>query len=661
MIKKNRKIRCRINYKHTLLELSVNRKDPCEVIRELISNSYDAKASVIEIYPLLKYDGFIFIDNGIGISSEKEVNGVTPIDAFFSIGLSTKTLGESIGYKCQGSKLCFASGKFALITRCQEDNESYWRSVVIDNPRDTLDSEQDNIEIQEDIQPWLTLRKLLPQPDARTVAIIQHLDETYFKSNLKTGTIIIVKDLEIDNFSKYYGTDKKHPYIKSYIKYYTRHGDVRLLDYERTGFAAKEAKIFKTSSPTYNDKCELFIWNSNEKKGKLEKIPPGYPYIEKPTFIPGMEDHFWKPPAEIKRLNSGRFYYRRSHVFKFDGITYCLVLAIDGNRRALEYYEDLDRQGTKKSGIKFSSQRGTFVCSEGLKICSYNEIFNDSLLQDYMVLSDSKAQTHYALMINGSFQLVTNRNSLSESSIKILRNDDFLEQIKNFLDRSLNDGKVFKQLIQRIGNEVSESKSEVQVKQFNKVKDSILQRDHFFILDIEIVKSKKFLVPSLGEEHGVGALYTLLAHLVSVASPYSKFWLRPLNFSGQGIDSLAAEFNDDTLKQELKGLEYKYTFSSDELFNHPLVVTDQIVCWKLDESVQDGSPVDDGDYVGEILFTNDLKGIGCEIINIQNRYGSCHNYNIKVVCLKDLIDKTFQCDWKKGVSSLISQSKKRSR
>jgi hypothetical protein len=40
MAKNNRKIRCRINYKHTLSELSVNRKDPCEVIRELISNSY---------------------------------------------------------------------------------------------------------------------------------------------------------------------------------------------------------------------------------------------------------------------------------------------------------------------------------------------------------------------------------------------------------------------------------------------------------------------------------------------------------------------------------------------------------------------------------------------------------------------------------------------
>lgn len=57
-----------IDYKHVLSELSVNRKDPCEVIRELISNSYDAKASNIKIYPLFQYEGFIFFDNGTGLS-----------------------------------------------------------------------------------------------------------------------------------------------------------------------------------------------------------------------------------------------------------------------------------------------------------------------------------------------------------------------------------------------------------------------------------------------------------------------------------------------------------------------------------------------------------------------------------------------------------------
>ncbi|MDE5085948.1 MAG: hypothetical protein O4805_01820, partial [Trichodesmium sp. St16_bin2-tuft] len=51
-----------ISYNHILSELSVNRQDPCEVIRELISNSYDANASQIQIYPLLQEKGFIFFD-----------------------------------------------------------------------------------------------------------------------------------------------------------------------------------------------------------------------------------------------------------------------------------------------------------------------------------------------------------------------------------------------------------------------------------------------------------------------------------------------------------------------------------------------------------------------------------------------------------------------
>lgn len=91
----------KVSYKHVLRELSVNRKDPCEVIRELISNSYDAKASVIQIYPLIQYQGFIFFDNGIGMSAKESDRDpdteVTPYQSFFSIGLSTKTPGNSIG------------------------------------------------------------------------------------------------------------------------------------------------------------------------------------------------------------------------------------------------------------------------------------------------------------------------------------------------------------------------------------------------------------------------------------------------------------------------------------------------------------------------------------------------------------------------------------
>jgi hypothetical protein len=94
-----------IEFRHVLNELSVNRHDPCEVLRELISNSYDAKAKNILYVPLKDQRGFAFFDDGTGLDTNKQIHGITPWAAFFSIGKSTKQQGDGIGYKCQGSKL----------------------------------------------------------------------------------------------------------------------------------------------------------------------------------------------------------------------------------------------------------------------------------------------------------------------------------------------------------------------------------------------------------------------------------------------------------------------------------------------------------------------------------------------------------------------------
>lgn len=269
-------------------------------------------------------------------------------------------------------------------------------------------------------------------------------------------------------------------------------------------------------------------------------------------------------------------------------------------------------------------------------------------MEEYAALNDSKAQSHYLLVINGSFNLVTDRNNLSEDSLKTLRNPHFIEKIKDFLDRTYNKSKVFQELIERIGNQVSPSKTEVQVKQFNQTKSKIGERDYFYILDIEQLKDKKILVPIDGEEHGVGALYTLLSYFVPSESPYAHLWLRPITFSGQGIDSIAVEYGDNRITKELKGLEYKFSFSTYELFNHPLVITDQIICWELHESVLPDEIVNDGDYTGEIHKSEKLQDIGFEIINIESKSGSVHDDNISIICLRKLIEYTFNCDFKKG-------------
>ncbi len=191
-----------IDYTHVLSELSVNRKDPCEIIRELISNSYDAEASRIDIYPILQISGFIFFDNGTGLSQTNELNGITPYKAFFSIGKSTKTVGNSIGYKCQGSKLCFASRRFTLITRCKD--EEHWRYISIDNPKVNLNPTY-SLQSQTDHQPWQTLRNLFVLPDERTVPILEYLGKDYFLNQFNHGAMIIVQGLEVEDFSYYYG------------------------------------------------------------------------------------------------------------------------------------------------------------------------------------------------------------------------------------------------------------------------------------------------------------------------------------------------------------------------------------------------------------------------------------------------------------------------
>ncbi|MCT7949460.1 ATP-binding protein [Ancylothrix sp. C2] len=630
-----------ISYTHSLSELSVNKKDPCEVIRELISNSYDARANRIEIYPLLKEKGFIYFDNGIGLSETQEINGITPYEAFFSIGMSTKIQGEAIGYKCQGSKLCFASTKFTLITRCK--GEENWRSISIDNPKKNLKVEFD-ISSQKNEQPWESLAALFKIKNSQIQPILDKLNQEYFRDKFNTGAMIIVEGLEVNNFPDYYDS-KKHKdeelsYLRNYIRFYTRHGDMRILRPNDTGFPNDKQELFK-SCTGYNDQCKLYLWTEN----KLKKIEVGYPYLEKPDDSDKLTI---KSPANVAKLIDGRFYERLATNFEFEGMTYCLVLAIDGNRRAMDKYSQLSRKGKKQScGIKLTDQRGTFICVEGVKICSFNEIFEQSQLDDYAVLATPAGQCHYTFMINGTFDVVTNRNSLTDASLNVLRNPSFVDEIKYFFDKAMNK-EVFKELIERLNKENQEVKLDTYTKKLNNLKKGIKHRPRFMV-DIESFKDRWIVEPKMGEEHWVGALYTMFAHLVPNDSPYADIWLRPRTFSSMGIDSIAVDNAEKSLDENVhKALEYKYAFYPSDEFNHPLILTSQIICWEMPAGENNEQIEDSYEYSGSIVFTEQLDGIGYEIQNIENdTNGDVHGGKIKVISLKKLLQKTFpNSTWK---------------
>ena len=633
-----------ISYSHILSELSVNRKDPCEVIRELISNSYDANASNIEIYPLLQEKGFIYFDDGIGLHEEQETNGITPYVAFFSIGKSTKIQGESIGYKCQGSKLCFASKKITVITRCQD--ELWWRYKSIDNPKNNL-NENFDISSEHHSQPWEILNGIFQRPKTQTRNVIEQLNQNFFASKFnKQGTMIIVEELEVENFSAYYSSDDygsdTWSYLKHYIRFNTRHGDMRILRPDETGFPQRRLISF-TKTPAYNDQCKIYLWSKKRSKYSLQEIKSGYPYLDKPDQA---EESKIKTPSQISTLNNGNFSARYCSTFKYEERTYCIVLAIDGHRRALNKYEELSRKGQKRSGIRLADQRGVFISSEGVRICPCNEIFEHNLLKEYHLLGEAKAQSHYILIINGSFDVVTNRNAVTDSSRQILKDPSFVENIKKFFDEAKRQLQVFRELIERLNRENQEEKLEAYTQKLGVLKKGVQNRNRFKVKNIDQLKDKWIIQPEIGEEHWVGALYTMFSHLVTVDSPYAKLWVRPLTFSGVGLDSIAVPLEENSLKHTVqRGLEYKYNFSCTEQYNHPFIVTNFIVCWDMYIPVNQERIEDAYDYFGSVSLTEELKDIGYEIVGIQSKTGEIHDGNIKVISLKNLIDKTFDCEW----------------
>ncbi|MBK6606441.1 MAG: hypothetical protein IPG24_13415 [Leptospiraceae bacterium] len=315
---------------------------------------------------------------------------------------------------------------------------------------------------------------------------------------------------------------------------------------------------------------------------------------------------------------------------------------IDGYRRALDKYNSLGRQRDGRSEIKLSDQRGTIVCSQGIKICPYNELFtNNSLPELYSVLSDSNSQKHFTFFIDGPFSLVTNRNSLTDKSIEIINSNDFLTAIKQFLDECKDRDEVFKELIKRLNNEYFDIERTKQAKYLSELKDNFSKRDRFRI------NNKLFVAPQNGEEHWVGALYTLLGHIVEENNPFKKFWIRPLNFSARGIDSIGSVANEVNSISEplaaknLKAIEYKFQFNSNDIYNHPLDITDYIVAWTIDSSKTD-KITDEFNLFGTVSeIPNISKSLSFKIRDIQSQDGDTYHNEIIVVCLKELIENTF--------------------
>lgn len=617
-----------IEFKHVLGELSVNRNDPCEVIRELISNSYDANAKNLFYAALQDIDGFIFFDDGEGLSTERTINGITPWEAFFSIGKSTKKKGDSIGYKCQGSKLCFACARIFVASKISKKSDK-WNFKVVENPRNNLDVDYPIDPIQtSDISK--EIRNFIGTVSSGTAKALDALEKFTKSSETETGTLVIIGGLDTESFGKYFSMNTKpaESYLYNYIRFSTRHGDIRKITADQ-GFTANQ--IAQIAPPA----AACFSIFSNKK---LFTIPFGYPYLDTKDA-----DINVKTPSQVSRLRDGRFFSRSAKSFSISGNKYSVILSVDGNRRAHEEYANLARKGQSKSGIKLSDHRGVFVSVKGIKICKYPDLLLS--LEDYSILAEGDSPSHYTIILDGDFDLVTNRNALSKKAYDTLSDPEFLKKIKEFFDAQKTKDKIFSELVSRLRRESSENLLNEQIEILDESRDNLKRRERFRIDDLS-GRRHLFLSPLPGEEYLVGVLYAMLGYFVPDDSDFQKYWRQIITFSTQGIDSLAyLDPNSGApLKNEnIEAVEYKYEFNNFGPFNHALAVVNYIVAWEVNVDVK--NPVRDSfTCFGKIRVT-DLPFIW-EIYDIENDEGGEYPTIVRVIGLKDLIRHTFETEFK---------------
>lgn len=167
-------------------EIALNIVNPLEILREAISNSDDANASLIYITIERDCDGEFVIcieDNGCGMNLEE-------IHKFFNLGFSKKENGK-IGEKGLGSKIFYKSNKIYLETHSKEGN-SYIASMI---------------------DPWKTLEN----GNIPKYKIINS------KKILPRGTKIIINGYKIDNPELFFNLES----IKDYINWFTVGGSFR--------------------------------------------------------------------------------------------------------------------------------------------------------------------------------------------------------------------------------------------------------------------------------------------------------------------------------------------------------------------------------------------------------------------------------------------------
>lgn len=294
------------------IEIANDFSNPLDLVREAISNSYDAGSNEIKIsFDVVKQYGesilkIVLKDNGSGMTPEQ-------LQSFFDLGNSTRRGDENtIGEKGHGTKVYFNSKKIEVKTSVNGNG----LLAVMDEP----------------------FKKLFDR-EIPTVNVSPNND-------LSDGTEITIYGYNNNRRDKF-----THPILRDYIVWFTKHGSIE---------------------KQFVDSC--YVVNLSLKglgKDEFEIIPQGHFFPEDSKDINKLfEDFLTKAPDHYSKK-----VIKNGVLKNYPEIRYQAIFCIEGKYAKYGYNQMLRRPGyaAPEGAYTIQERYGLWLCKDHIPIQRKNE------------------------------------------------------------------------------------------------------------------------------------------------------------------------------------------------------------------------------------------------------------------------------------------------
>jgi hypothetical protein len=311
-------LRPRVDETQEFIEIANDFSNPLDLVREAISNSFDAGAKNIEIaFDVLKESGekmleIVLKDDGVGM----DMNG---LQSFFDLGNSlSRDNEEKIGEKGHGTKVYFNSSIIEVET--VKGDKKY--RATMSNP----------------------MKKL----HGRTIPEVEV--ESIDSESEATGTLIKIKGYNSNRRDRF-----THEELKDYIQWFTKHGSVELFfDVE------------------VNRDVKIFLKGLGRKT--FEVLNFGHPFPSESRSVNKLFDDFLvaAPDHYCKR------FIQRGQLRNHPEISYEAIFSVEGNKIKQQHNPMIRRQGVSpvSGSYTVADRYGVWICKDFIPIQRKNEWVN---------------------------------------------------------------------------------------------------------------------------------------------------------------------------------------------------------------------------------------------------------------------------------------------